>query len=116
MSNTLPLLEDDYVGAWFTPQELRARNQELAKLGRRICKTHQGAALPLDEAHFYYSKRALGQFNTECKRCSHQRTVRQRRVRYHHDESFREHESERKRQWYRRRRLAHIKQVLGAAS
>jgi hypothetical protein len=77
------------VGAWLTPKELRRRNRELAKYGRRICRTHQGAALPLDSEHFYYANRAIGQFDTECKHCFKARDKRNKLERYHADPQWR---------------------------
>ena len=65
----LPMLPDDYVGAWLEPSDLRKRNKELLALGRRICRTHQGAALPLTEENFYYANRTHTRFETECKTC-----------------------------------------------
>jgi hypothetical protein len=112
----LPDLPDDYVGAWLEPQELRKRNQELMALGRRICRTHQGAALPLNDQNFYYAKRSTGRFDTECKKCAHKRTVRSRKYRYLVDEAYRLSESERKSDWYRRKRIARIKEILGVAA
>ena len=57
---------EGYEGRWHTPAELRRVNKELAKVGRRICRKHQGAALPLDDEHFY---RIRGYFDTRCKAC-----------------------------------------------
>lgn len=85
----LPAPPENAVGAWMTPKELRKRNRELRKLGKRICRTHQGAALPLDEQHFYYASRQEMRFDTECKCCHRRRQVRNQYERYHSDPEFR---------------------------
>lgn len=78
-------MPEHFVGAWMTPEELRKRNRELRPLGKRICRTHQGAALPLTEAHFYYANRAKGQFSTECRECQNKRCLDNRMRRCHTD-------------------------------
>lgn len=115
---------DDAPGQ-FTPQELRAKNRELRAYGRRICRTHQGAALPLDDEHFYRANH--GQFDTECKDCQKKRTVRYARERYQADVSFVEKRSEyakrdqakhrakrlkAKREWKRREKAKRFAAVL----
>lgn len=85
--DNLPAPPDGYEGRWYSPRELRRVNRELARLGRRICRTHQGAALPLDDDHFY--RNGEGFFDTECKDCKKARMVRNKRERWHRDEAFR---------------------------
>lgn len=75
-------------GKWYTPEELRRVNKELAKVGRRICRTHQGAALPLTSEHFHYSNKAHGWLDTECKACQHERSRRRKLQRYHADPDY----------------------------
>lgn len=68
---------------------LLRRNRELAKIGLRICRQHQGVALPLTEEYFWYT-RTLGRFETICKRCKARYTAARRRERYHTDEAYRQ--------------------------
>lgn len=63
-------MPEGFVGAWLTPDELKQRNKELERYGRRICTDHQGAALPLDAEHFYYRSKAEGTFRHDCKVCT----------------------------------------------
>lgn len=65
----------DDAPAELTPKQLRRRNKQLMKEGLRICRTHQGVALPLTEEYFYRQSKAKGgYFDTECKRCKNQRS------------------------------------------
>lgn len=124
-------MPDEFVGAWLTPKDLRARNKELEKHGRRICRTHQSAALPLTEKYFYYENRATGQFKNECRICQNKRDLENRTRRYHNDPMFAAKFLARTRRWYWNnrerqftlRRVRHLRRkreqfarVLGVAS
>lgn len=123
------VLPDDYVGAWLTKAELKARNRELAKHGRRICTKHQGAALPLDILHFSFNKKR-DRFSPECRVCERARrraTAHRNRYIAAHVEAQREHmrkyyaanrERIRRQQdeYRRQRRRQQFAQIIGRAS
>lgn len=81
--------ENPLPDGWMDKKTLRRRNRELHQYGRRICRTHQGAALPLTEEHFYYARKDIGQFDTECKTCVKERDRLNKMKRYHSDPKYR---------------------------
>lgn len=85
-----PAPPEGYQGKWMTPQELRVRNADLARVGRRICRAHQGAALPLTDQYFYRTGWKDG-FRHICIACKNKRTAERAKVRYHEDPNFVEH-------------------------
>lgn len=104
--NNLPSIPDigETIGLWMEPKELRKRNRELATYGRRICRTHQGRALPLTEEYFYYANRSTGQFQTECVLCFRERDRHLKANRYARDAEFREHLLDQQRRSVERKR------------
>jgi hypothetical protein len=85
----LPTLPHDYVGAWLTPDELRVRNAALERLGKRICRTHQSSALPLDAQHFKpRTGSRSGTFETECRACLRKRESKRKHEKYHSDPEY----------------------------
>lgn len=72
-----------------TPKQLRRRNRALAKEGKRICRTHQGVALPLTDDYFYRTAHG-SYFETECKACRKRRAAERVTERRHADAAFAE--------------------------
>lgn len=107
----LPTLPDNYVGAWLTKSQLKARNKELAKLGKRICKTHQGAALPLDAEHFRYADDTHKWFMQECRRCELDGHAKFQREKYVRDEKYRTEQRSRAVQWAAKNPKKHSEKV-----
>lgn len=85
-----PVPPAGYEGKWMTAQKLRRVNKELARVGRRICRTHQGAALPLTDRYFWRVRKDSHRFATECKRCAADRTARTKRERMQRDPEYHE--------------------------
>lgn len=83
------MIYTDDAPAEMTPKQLRKRNKELAPLGKRICRAHQGAALPLTEEYFYRHPTCLGGLETICKMCRNARVVERARERYRTSKRFR---------------------------
>lgn len=106
MSDALSLPPDDYEGVWFQPDELRQRNKELFNYGRRICRVHQGAALPLTTENFVLMK--TGKFEYECKRCRNARLLKNARHRLQYDPQYLEHRREIQRRTYYRHRERYL--------
>lgn len=74
---------------YLSKRELRARNHELEQYGRRICRVHQGAALPLTEEYFHFHKGHQA-FEFECKKCSSARKIAWTKARAEKDEAYRQ--------------------------
>ena len=79
---------EGYEGRWHTPAELRRVNKELAKVGRRICRTHQSHALPLTPRYFWRVRKNSFRFSTECKKCAAERSARTKRERMQRDPEY----------------------------
>lgn len=77
-------------GEWLDPNILRRLNKELAKVGRRICRTHQGHPLPLTSRYFWRVRKNSFRFSTECKKCAAERTARTKRERMKRDQEYHE--------------------------
>lgn len=103
--------------AFLPPKALRRRNRELEAYGLRICRCHQGIALPLTDEHFYRTCGAGTRFETQCKRCHNTNNVAISTARRRSDPTFAEHRRELGRNDYRKHaetRCAHRRQVYQA--
>lgn len=79
-------------------RELKALNEYLAPLGKRICTKHQGHPLPLDVEHFYVLK--CGGYLKECKDCVIARTVARSKARYHDDPAYVQYKADQHKKHY----------------
>lgn len=75
-----------------SPLAIRRLNREFAKIGKRICRRHQGHPLPMDDAHFYRQSKSQ-YFETECKGCKNKAMAARCKIRYATDADYRKERS-----------------------
>lgn len=93
-------LPEEFEGAWFTKDELKKRNKDLEKYGKRICHKHQGKALLLKESFRLRKSNGYVWYDNVCKNCRYQEDIARTQERYHKDKKFREAYKKRRRDDY----------------
>lgn len=90
-------LPEEFEGAWLTDEELIARNKILEPLGKKICRKHQGVALPLSK---FYKNSGRKSYHRDCIDCDKDTRLKQYTEKYRTDKRFRDEEKKKIKERY----------------